>query len=218
MTPYKNELLSLIEKHFGVAPEVRALSDEIEIAIVEGRETPTGNETQNQELQRYHAIFTLGLSAEPMKGALDDTWRFAELVLLLPLDWPLENTPENWPLRWLNTLALMPRRSQTRLGLIHSVPNGDPPKPLAEGTDFCGWLLIAPLELPRQFARLKMKDGEILNLLTPIALYKDELYVKINQGAGGLLELLTRAAVSDIFDPQRPSVFEKKKRKGLFRR
>lgn len=218
MTPYKPELLRLIEKHFGAPPQVRALSDEIEIAIVPGREMPTGNEKQGQTLRSYNAVFTLGLSAQPMQGALDDSWRFAELVLLLPSDWPLENTPENWPLRWLNTLALMPSRSHTRLGLIHSVPNGDPPQPLAQGTDFCGWLLIAPLELPRQFARLKMKDGEILNLLTPIALYKDELYVKINQGAGGLLELLTRAGVSDIFDPQRPSVFDKKKRKGLFRR
>ena len=148
--------------------------------------------------------FTLGLSAQEMEGVPDPDWRFAELVLLLPLDWPLEMTPDNWPLVWLERLAMFPRRQNSWLSVAHTIPNGDPALPFSPATEFAAWLLIPPVEFPKQLVRFRLEDGEVLNFWTPISIYADELALKTNKGANELLNTFGRAGISDILDPNRP--------------
>lgn len=199
MTPFKSQILARLERYFETPPEVIPASDDIEFAILHGGEN-----------RPYNAVFTLGLSSVAMEGGPDEDWRFAELVLLLPLDWPLDLTPENWPLVWLQRLALFPRRQNSWLGLAHTIPNGNPAQPFAETTDFAAWMLIPPIELGEKFPRFRLESGEVLNFWTPIPIFADELALKTNKGATELINKFARAGISDIFDPNRISIYKRK--------
>lgn len=200
MTPFKEEILARLERYFGKAPAVVRVSNELEFAIVGGE----------GESGAYNAVFTLGLSARAMEGVPDPDWRFAELVMLLPTDWPLELSPSNWPLLWLERLAMYPRRQDSWLGLAHSIPNGIPAQPFDDTTKFAAWLLIPPIELAKNFARFRLESGEVINFWTPIAIFADELALKTNKGATELINKFARAGIGDIFDPNRLSIYQRK--------
>lgn len=166
-------------------------------------------------LERPHyTVVTSGMSALPMSPPADHAeCRFAELVIALPLDWPLLD-PERladethyWPLRWLKTLARFPHEFGTWLWFHHSVPNGDPPRPFAPGTSLCAWFLLDPLLLPPEACRLDgARDGEELHLFAPVAIHADELDLKLREGADALELRLRRAGATELVDPARPSV------------
>jgi len=202
LTPFKPQILARLERFFEQTPEVLPVSSEIEFAILRGGENVP-----------YNCVFTLGMSATEMQDVPDKGWRFAELVLLLPLDWPLELSDSNWPLVWLEKLATFPRRENSWLSLAHTVPNGIPAQPFAPDTPFAAWIMIPPIEFGPNFARIRLDGGEVLNFWTPIPIYADELALKTNKGATELINRFARDKVGDIFDPNRPSIFAK--RRGL---
>ena len=199
MTPFKSQILARLNRYFGAQPEVVPVSDELEFAIVRGGES-----------RAFNAVFTLGLSSYEMKGVPDADWRFGELVMLLPLDWPLEITPDNWPLAWLERLAMYPKRSDSWLGLAHTIPNGIPALPFTDTTQFVAWMLIPPIELGQKFPRFRLESGEVINFWTPIPIHADELALKTNKGATDLINKFARARIGDIFDPNRISIYKRK--------
>ena len=199
MTPFKSQILARLSRYFDAEPEIIPVSAELEFAVVRGGET-----------RAFNAVFTLGLSSYAMEGVPDDDWRFAELVMLLPLDWPLEIAPDNWPLVWLERLAMYPKRSNSWLGLAHTIPNGIPAKPFSDSTEFAAWMLIPPMELPKSFARFRLESGEVINFWTPIPIFADELALKTNKGATELINKFGRAGVGDVFDPNRISIYKRK--------
>ncbi len=203
MTPFKAQILARLGRYFEQEAEVRPVSDELEFALVRGNEA-----------RPFNAVWTLGVSAQEMEGVPDPDWRFAELVMMLPLDWPLERTPDNWPLMWLERLAMFPRRQGAWLGLAHTLPNGEPAQPFFPTTQFAAWLLIPPVEFPKQLVRFRLEGGEVLNFWTPIPIFADELALKTNKGAAELLNKFGRAGVGDIFDPDRLSIY--KRRTNIF--
>lgn len=161
----------------------------------------------------FHTLVTSGLSDRAMPTPQEE-WKFAELCLLLPADWPLEphldyTTDAQWPVRWLYDMAHMPLRSGGWLGYGHSVPNGEPPRPFAPQTKLCSWLLLPPVSLPQSFTRVRLNDNSVLNFWTLVPLHQDETYLKVNKGTPALIEKLAYKGVSDILDPQRKSVFER---------
>jgi len=200
VTPLKSQILSRLERFFEQTPEVVPVSSDVEFAILRGSESVP-----------YNCVFTLGMSGYEMEGVPDKDWRYAELVLLLPLDWPLELTDSNWPLVWLERLATFPRRENSWLSLAHTIPNGVPAQPFTDTTKFAAWILIPPIEFGPKFARIRLEGGEVLNFWTPIPIYADELALKTNKGATELINRFARDKVSDIFDPNRPSIFSKKR-------
>ncbi len=199
MTPFKPQILARLARYFGIEPEVVSVSDELEFAVVRGDES-----------RPFNAVFTLGLSSYQMENVPDKDWRFAELVMLLPLDWPLEMAPDNWPLVWLERLAMYPKRADSWLGLAHTIPNGIPAKPFSNATNFVAWMLIPPIELAKEFARFRLETGEVINFWTPIPIFADELALKTNKGATELINKFARAGVGDVFDPNRISIFKRK--------
>jgi Suppressor of fused protein (SUFU) len=96
----------------------------------------------------YHTLVTAGMSDLPMnppQGA--EEFRFAELMLCLPADWDLnqiqlpaaggEAFPSEesyWPVRSLKQFARFPHEFKTWLWLNHTIPNGNPPAPIVEGS------------------------------------------------------------------------------------
>ena len=168
----------------------------------------------------FTTLVTCGISELPMRVPLENPddlglipeLRFAELLLALPPDWPL--TPEAfqdeanyWPLRWLKRLARLPHQMDGWLGLGHTVPNGDPPRPLAPGVPFAGWLIDEPVLLPKDVLKLRVAD-RVINFYAAVPLTAAEMEFKVHNGGGALAQRLDRAKVSELIDVNRADVTE----------
>ena len=168
----------------------------------------------------FTTLVTLGMSALPMRIPMEDPddlaripeLRYAELLLCLPPDWPL--TPEAfqdeanyWPVRWLKRLARLPHQMDGWLGLGHTIPNGDPPRPLAPGVPFAGWLIDEPVRLPQEVCKLRVADRAI-NFYAAVPLTAAEMAYKVKHGGPALGQLLDRAKVSEVVEVGRKDVTE----------
>ncbi len=114
--------------------------------------TPTRNLT---------TLITAGMSTKAMNPPPSASQcQFAELVMVLPPDWPInENAFQNintaWPFERLFAVARLPHDYSSWLWWGHSIPNGDPPRPYAPTTKLAGVILGPALTLPREFYKLR---------------------------------------------------------------
>ncbi|MCA9063735.1 MAG: suppressor of fused domain protein [Planctomycetaceae bacterium] len=194
-----------IETHLGPVANVfhELVSDlvHIDVHVVE----PT-------EDRPWYTLVTSGMSEAPMntpEGA--DDLRYAELLVMLPADWPLsmeafEDEQYYWPIRWLKMLARFPHEYDTWLGFGHTVPNGDPPEPLGPGTDFCCNLLLPPLLVPEGFQTLEVDEFRSISFFSLIPIYRDEMEFKLKHGLDPLLTLFDECEVDDVINLERGSV------------
>jgi hypothetical protein len=151
---------------------------------------------------------------------------FAELCVCLPADWPglgdagrgpspgdpnhpWRDERHYWPLRWLKVLARFPHDYQTWLWAMHTMPNGDPPRPFAPGTGLCGMMLVPNPLLPEAFEELRVGDREV-RFWTLMPLHADEMQFKLDHGAEALLEAFAEAGVTPLIDNARPSVLARR--------
>lgn len=156
-------------------------------------------------------LYTTGMSDLPMsvpEGS--DAPRFIELMLRLPASWQLSQeafADERWywPVRWLKMLARLPHEYRTFLGDGHTIPNGDPPVPIAD-TRFVGFVVGAPASLPDDDDVARTPDGKEIHLHAIYPLFADEMDFKLQRGWGELAERLGAADVTDVVDPARASV------------
>lgn len=153
----------------------------------------------------YVTLFTNGLSGRAMdvpEGG--ETYRFAELFLQLPADWPLAlpqlaRPKYGWPVALLRNLGGLPHGEGTWLGLgVSSVTNGDPPEPVGPGLPFTATWLIAE----RSFVR---GDGETVQLYRVVPLTTPERDLLMTDGAEALGDVFDTAGVGMAVDPDRRS-------------
>ena len=101
-----------------------------------------------------------------------------ELMMTLPEGWKpssdLTDEHSHWPTRLLQSLSRLPREREGWLGWGHTVPNGDPPQPLAPHTALCGVIIAPSLLVPVAFYELNI-DGERVAFYSAIPLYREEL-------------------------------------------
>jgi hypothetical protein len=163
-------------------------------------------------------LVTTGMSERPMTPpeGLEDL-RCAELVMVLPPDWPLDRPEGLWPLTLLQTLAQLPHQFDTWLWAGHTVPNDDPPEPYGPGTALCGVILAEPVLAPEEFALCRVGDRDV-HLLSVVPLHADEMQFKLDRGPDALFDRLGRAGVTEGLVPDRPSVAGGRRRRGLLRR
>jgi hypothetical protein len=158
------------------------------------------------------SLVTSGMSDLPMtvpEGAED--WRFAELMIRLPADWPLgeeafKDERNYWPVRWLKQLARFPHELESWLSYGHSIPNGDPPGPIAPGVPFAGMILSAPWIGGEAFSTLYLGDGTPVRFWSLIPLHPSEIDFKLKYGSEELFNRLAAAGASDLVDVQRAPV------------
>lgn len=158
------------------------------------------------------SLVTSGMSDIPMntpEGA--EEFRLAELMIRLPADWPLDEESikqesNYWPIRTLKFLARFAHEYQTWLGYGHSIPNGNPPAPVAPNLPFVGMLLSVPWVGGEEFAVLYLPDGSPVRFWSVIPLHPSEVDFKLAHGADAFFEKLATAGHSDLFDPTRPPV------------
>jgi hypothetical protein len=210
----EDEIEAHFARYFGQAESVfhEIVSDLVHIDVHVVRPT---------EGRPWWTLFTTGMSAMPMtvpEGA--EPFAYGELVLLLPPEWRVDLigvTPPAadlerwyWPIRWLKTLARLPHEHQTWLGMGHTVPNGDPPQPFADNTKMCCWMLVPPVMVPEEARAATLSDGRVVNVYCLHGLYVEEVSLKLNQGAGALLDAFDAAGVTDVLRPDRPPAVRKK--------
>lgn len=174
------------------------------------------------EERPFHVLVTGGMSAMPMtlpEGV--EASPFAELVVLLPPSWPMEQEAwkderHYWPIRWLKILARLPHEYGTWLGFGHTIPNGDPAAPFAPDTGLCGMLVLPSLSLAPEVQRVPRPEGGTIDLWTLWPLHEDEMSYKLREGVNALIDRMEEAGLGDVIDPARPSIVGPPPRKKLF--
>lgn len=156
-------------------------------------------------------VCTLGMSefVQPVPAGVPQPPR-CELMLRLPADWPMDEhklTERHtaWPLHWLTALARMPQRLATWVGPGHTIPNGDPPQPFAEGTGLCGFLIVLPVCFEEGQDVVSTPAGPVA-LFSALPIHASELRLALERGAGVLLERLLAANVDDVIELTRAPV------------
>lgn len=162
--------------------------------------------------QPYITLVTCGMSAKPMAAPAGyEHLQFGELMLSLPPEWPLSEEAlkdENnyWPLRWLRTLARFPHEYDTWLSYGHTIPNGDPPEPFAENTDFCGFFLSLPRYVNEDFCKLEVDEKTSILIYSLFPIYREEMDLKLRRGTAALEKRLIKFQVSELLDLSRPNL------------
>lgn len=192
-----------IQRHFGEIAFVwhEIVSDlvHIDVHVVE----------PNPE-RPYFTLVTSGMSDLPM-AVPDGVGPYAELLICLPPDWPLSaealNNDEKayWPIQLLKTVARLPHDCDTWIGIWHSMPNGDPAEPYADGTPFAGVLVAPMINHPREAWTITTESGKQVSLLALVPLHPAEIDLKLTEGTDALLDAFDRTGVNEMFDPARPS-------------
>ena len=200
-----------VERHLGPIKQVfRESSDASAIEVLHVAATTD---------RPVHTLITSGMSDQAMGvPAGTDSPEHLELMTTLPQVWQLDaQAPRDatwyWPIRQLLQLAALPRQSNAWLGWGHTVPNGEPPQPLASNTKLCGAIIVPSLLVPTPFYELKLARRTIA-FFSVVPLYQEELALKEREGMKALLEKLIDRGIRDLVDPQRRNVAAK--RFGLF--
>lgn len=155
----------------------------------------------------FHLLITSGMSATPMnvpEGA--EEFKYAELMAILPESWDmtpqgLKNPANYWPVLWLKNLARIPKQYDSWLCYGHSIPNGDPSRPIAN-TNFEGIVIMDSATLPDDFQEVKV-GNESLYLYSVVPVYAEEMAFKIEHGIDELREVFSQKGISDWIRPGR---------------
>jgi hypothetical protein len=140
------------------------------------------------------------------------------LLIALPEDWPitevaLKDEANWWPIRWLKLVGRLPHENESWIWWGHTIPNGDPPEPIAN-TKFVGVMLSPPYWLPRDFFELTTKSGETITFYALIPLFAEEMKLKLEKGFDELEARFEKQDINFVIDAKRPNVARKK---GWFR-
>jgi len=160
----------------------------------------------------WNTLVTCGMAERPMTvpEGLED-YRYAELLLALPSSWPLRedafaDESNYWPVRLLKDLARLPHDYDTFLCYGHTVPNGDPPQPYADGTGFSGAFIGGPMLTPEEFDELTLSDGRLVRFMAVFPLFAEEMAFKLEHGSEALSKRFVEHGVSEWVNVDRPSV------------
>jgi hypothetical protein len=160
-------------------------------------------------------LFTTGMSAEPLtvpEGR--ENYRFAELVLRLPADWPMTpkaiEKPENlWPFLALRSVARRPHEQKTWLDTATILENGSPAQPLAAGVPFTAWLALTD---ESETGRALVADGRVIQFYLLVPLYPEEVRLEREKGITELIKLFQKHKVSMTVDLNRKNVAKTKRK------
>jgi hypothetical protein len=205
-----------LDRYFGDTEEATVLHEMVsDLVHVDVHVVPARRE------RSWTTLVTSGMAEKAMTvpDGLEQ-FRHAELVLALPASWPLdqasfEDEAYYWPVRLLRQLARVPHEFETFLYFGHTIPNGDPAEPYGPNTELCCACILPPVAAPEGFDRLELPDGRAVYFYAVVPLYEDEMNFKLKRGVDALLDRFDKNGVTEILDPQRVSVAE---RRGFFGR
>ena len=179
------------------------------LPVVDGMSV-TINVIRPNEIHPYLVLFTVGMSDLPMTvPAGQEDWRYAELVIHLPADWPHPrdvgpDSPWLWPVQWLRKMAYYPHLNKTWLGRPAAIVSSDePPKPLGANTDqTC--LLMVP-DFANLGDPLQRGDGTKVHFFTVVPLHTSERDFELKHGMKAFFEQFIEHKVPMTVDINRKS-------------
>lgn len=195
-----DEVVAYIEKEFGpVQPQ--ALIEIVPTAL------PVAIHLVRPGNGRNHlTLFTTGMSERAMtvpKG--NEEYRFAELFIQLPADWPLtkkglSDPNYGWPVEWLRSIAKYPHENGSWLGgPVTIIANGEPPGRLAPKINFTSFLLMAEKDFISQ-------SGNTIQLYRVTPLYTEERELEIKHGVAALVRAFDKFDVPFVVDLNRRNI------------
>lgn len=155
------------------------------------------------EKRDYYTFVTMGMSGYRMSVPSSyGKMNRAELDIRLPKDWDIHSTEEKWywPIGVLKTLARMPYREQSWLGLYHDADFGDP---FTEGSELCAVMLDL---FDDDIEPLKLESGDKLVLYNVIPITRAEMEFKLQEDGETLTAKLGNEIIHGPMDPYRKSV------------
>lgn len=177
----------------------------------------------------FHKLITSGMSDMPMnvpKGY--EHLRYAELCILLPVDWKLEarsyalmeevfsDERNYWPVRWLKNIARFPHEFNTWIGAYHTMPNGQDADPFADNTELGCMFIYPSIMLPQEFSTLSVSENKLINFYSLYPIYKEEMNYKLEKGSEALLDKFENNNVSEIVNVSRANTCIRKKFLGIW--
>lgn len=196
-----------IERHLGEIQTVwhEMLSDRVHVDVHHIPPRPERN---------FHTLVTTGMSDLPMNAPAQASDRkYAELMIALPPEWPmgqagqaLTDEPHFWPVHALKFLARFPHLYNSWLWNGHTIPNGDPPEPIAADTRLCCMALLTPLRVPDAFRELRISPEKTVHFWALVPLYREEMELKLKRGMDEVTDLLDRNGIDELLNTRRKNV------------
>jgi hypothetical protein len=157
------------------------------------------------------ALVTNGMSSRPLKVPKSDKdFRYAELVIYLPPDWPLgkkalDDPKYFWPFEWLRSCAYYIHENHISLGRRPTIiANGEPPEPLAPNMKMtCLLVLLDELD---DFRWLDLGRGRRVAFYFLMPLYTEERDLEREKGMEHLMRLFDKNKIDRVVDIKRPNV------------
>jgi len=165
----------------------------------------------------FNMLVSMGMSAKPMNVPdYADASEYAELVMLLPKDWKLDEkywTDKKyfWPISVIKHLARFPHMNDTFLAFGHTINNGGNSgrsEPYADNTELNNMFIDEPRMLPEGFNHLKISDEKTIDFLCLVPIYEEELEFKRLLSANALIILLEDNGISQVVDITRKNCNE----------
>lgn len=163
----------------------------------------------------YRVAMTSGLSDLPMRvPAGAEHLRHAELFVLLPREWPIDEASFAddrwfWPIATLRGLARLPHEHGSYFAYGHTLGNGEPPAPYHPSTRLAGAVLLTAPNLPHAFHAVTLHGTagpRNVQLLAFVALHAEEIALVRAQGLDALTQRLLATGVDAVLRIDRPNV------------
>lgn len=132
-------------------------------------------------------LHTQGMAMRPIPtDSGQEELRFVEIEMALPQGWPigdemLKTDEAAWPVQWLRRLAYHPHQDEQPIGKLFFYPNGSPPKPFANTTEMCFWMLMLSNKPP-----VYVSEEKQIMIYIAVPLYKEEYELVQRHGLGEL--------------------------------
>lgn len=107
-------------------------------------------------------------------------------------------------------LARFPHQYNTWLSYGHTIPNGESVFPFTEDTKLGCMLLLPSLSLGNEFHELKISEEKTIYFYCLYPIYKEEMELKMKEGADSLLDKFDEFEISDVIDLKRQNTCGRK--------
>lgn len=157
----------------------------------------------------FYTLITGGMSDHPMHlpDGVDRSLARAEMIMYIPeIEVQPYSTQSCLEVEMLRFMARFPFEYQTWLAVGHTVPNGNPPSPIAPGSLLTTALFLPPLFEPGGFVDGLTLSGEKVNFLWLQPITDAECQLKLARGAEALIDLMEEHQLSPVLHLQRPSM------------
>jgi hypothetical protein len=108
----------------------------------------------------------------------------------------------------MSIFAHFPFDYKTWLSCGHTVPNGQPPAPIVEGSELTTALFMRPTLEPSNFTNGLVLGNEKVNFLWLTFITDDECQYKLEHGFDALIGIFERGGFPRVLDPYRKSILK----------